>query len=148
MKKIFPAVIALIIAFSFIAPRLASAKHEKKGKTKGIIVEVQGDLIKAEGEGTVTVKDRKGKLHKFQFDQTTLRMGRLAANTGVKIEVKSEKGGHAKSVMDKKQFEEEFMPDFLTMTPHFKPSTKTEEERKKEEKELLNAASKAQLGIE
>lgn len=148
MKKIFLTVTVFIIVFSFTIPRLASAKHKKKGKTKGIIVEVQGDLINAEGEGTVTVKDRKGKLHKFQFDQTTIRMGRLGAKTGVKVEIKSEKGGHAKSVMDKNQFKEEFMPDFLTMAPHFKTSTKTEEEFKKEERELLNAAKKAVLGIE
>ena len=117
MKKTISVIATLIALFSLTVPQLASAKHEKKGNTKGVIVEIQGKL--AEGnEGSVTIKDKKGNLHKFKFDKTTVLKGRLGAKTGVKIDVQSEEGGHAVSVIDKKAFEDVFLPDFLFLPGH------------------------------
>ncbi|HIE65616.1 MAG: hypothetical protein ABGX83_02545 [Nitrospira sp.] len=116
MKKVGSVIVALIIIFSFATPQIADARHKKKGKTKGEIVKIEGKLVKGQ-EGTVTLKDKKGKLHTFQFDATTELKGRMGANTGVKIAIVSEEGGHAKSIVDKLKFEEVFMPDFLFLTP-------------------------------
>jgi len=116
MKKVGSVIVALIIIFSFATPQIASAKHEKKGRTKGEIVKIQGELVKGQ-EGSVTLKDKKGKLHTFKFDQTTELKGRLGANSGVKIEVRSEEGGHATLILDKFKFNEVFLPDFLFLSP-------------------------------
>jgi len=125
MKKLIFIVAALIVISGFSTTRLANAKHEKKGRTKGEIVKVQGELVKGK-EGSVTLKDKKGKLHTFKFDQVTEMDGRLGAKTGLTIDVMSEEGGHAISIIDKAVFNDVFLPDFLTLpvNPAKKPKPK------------------------
>jgi hypothetical protein len=57
---------------------------------------VTGEVVKMEGE-FITVKDDKGKEHKFHVNKETKQMGEV--KTGSKVEVEATPPGHATMIM-------------------------------------------------
>ncbi|MFQ5780873.1 MAG: hypothetical protein ACE5HN_08855 [Nitrospiria bacterium] len=88
MKKIISLFAALLIVFSFATVSLASGTHEGGHKITGEVVKTKGAIV--------TVKDKKGRAHKFHVDKTTNLNGKV--KMGTIVEVESTDSGHAISM--------------------------------------------------